>query len=215
MNISFGITVHNEGKYLRNLLDFIFNNIGDYSHEIVIVDDFSDDEDTRNILEDVGLSPIVSIYQHHFNNNYSAQKNFLNSKCNGAYIFQIDADELPSEYILQNIHKILSSYDVDLCWVPRINTVKGLTQEHIQQWKWRVNEKGWVNWPDYQCRIYKNIPSVKWKNKVHEVIEGYKSSAHLPEIEKCALSHHKTIDKQEQQIDKYFKMVKADSRSEG
>jgi hypothetical protein len=33
--------------------------------------------------------------------------------------------------------------------VPRVNTVEGITQQHIQQWRWNVNENGWVNWPDY------------------------------------------------------------------
>ena len=36
---------------------------------------------------------------------------------------------------------------------------------------WNVNDKGWVNWPDYQWRIWKNKPKIKWKNKVHEVLE--------------------------------------------
>ena len=44
-----------------------------------------------------------------------------------------------------------------------------------QKWQWKVNEQGWVNWPDYQWRIWKNIKRIKWKNKVHEVLEGHKT----------------------------------------
>ena len=54
--------------------------------------------------------------------------------------------------------------------VPRVNTVDGLTQEHINKWRWNVNKKGWVNWPDYQTRIIQNSPKIKWQNKVHEQI---------------------------------------------
>jgi hypothetical protein len=83
--------------------------------------------------------------------------------------------------------------------VPRVNTVKGLTQEHIQKWGWNVNEKGWVNWPDYQWRILKNIPEIKWVNKVHEKLDGFKTYAPLPEIGELALRHPKTIERQEKQ----------------
>jgi hypothetical protein len=40
--------------------------------------------------------------------------------------------------------------------VPRVNTVKGITQEHIQKWGWIVDNQGRVNWPDLQWRIYAN-----------------------------------------------------------
>ena len=31
-----------------------------------------------------------------------------------------------------------------------------------------LNKKiNWVNWPDYQTRIYKNTEDVTWMNKVH------------------------------------------------
>ena len=69
--------------------------------------------------------------------------------------------------------QVLEDNPVDIIFVPRVNTVNGLTQEHIQKWRWNVNEKGWVNWPDYQTRIYKNTKDVTWMNKVHEKITGY------------------------------------------
>ena len=80
----------------------------------------------------------------------------------GIFIFQIDADEVPNEYLITNMHDLLeSNKDIDL-FLPRVNTVEGLTDEHIQKWGWKVNEKGWVNWPDYQWRIWKNKPEIKW-----------------------------------------------------
>ena len=29
---------------------------------------------------------------------------------------------------------------IEMLLVPRVNTVEGLTQEHIQKWGWRVDE---------------------------------------------------------------------------
>jgi hypothetical protein len=93
----------------------------------------------------------------------------------------------------------LESNDIEVLRIPRINTVSGLTQEHIQKWGWNVNEEGWVNFPDYQWRIYKRSPYIKWENRVHEVLNGFKSLAFLPAVEEYCLTHHKDIKRQERQ----------------
>jgi hypothetical protein len=138
------------------------------------------------------------------NKDFAQFKNNLNSQCSGNYIFQIDADEIPHEYLIQNLHTLLElNPDVDLYRVPRINTVEGLTPEHIQKWGWNVNDKNWVNWPDFQTRIYRNSPDIKWKNKVHEVIEGHKQFSFIPMEEEWALYHPKNIERQEKQNSYY------------
>ena len=127
--------------------------------------------------------------------------------CTGDYIFQIDADEYPNESVFTHIPAILESNpDNEVYLVPRVNTVKGLTQEHIAKWGWNVNDKGWVNWPDYQWRIWKRKPEIKWKNKVHEVLDGHKTYAALPAMEALSLYHPKTIDRQEKQ-NKYYESL--------
>ena len=100
----------------------------------------------------------------------------------------------------QNLPVILEQNpDNEVYLVPRVNTVEGLTQEHIQKWGWNVNEKGWVNWPDFQWRIWKNKPEIKWKNKVHEVLHGFKTYSPLHDTELLALYHPKDIKRQEKQ----------------
>jgi len=124
--------------------------------------------------------------------------------CSGDYIFQIDADEYPHSYFIENLPAILEHNSaVELYVVPRVNTVEGLTQEHIQRWDWNINENNWVNWPDYQTRIYRNNPKIKWINKVHERLDGHKEFAYLPMDEEYALYHPKTIDRQEKQNNNY------------
>ena len=116
---------------------------------------------------------------------------------------QIDADEIPHEVLMDNIHGILETNDVDVILVPRVNTVEGLTQEHIQKWGWRVDEKGWVNFPDPQWRIYKNNGVIRWENKVHEKLVGYDTISNLPWTEELSLYHPKGIERQERQNEYY------------
>jgi hypothetical protein len=81
-----------------------------------------------------------------------------------------------------------------------VNTVEGLTQEHIQKWGWNVNEKGWVNYPDYQIRIYKNTPEIYWEKPVHERLNCWMETTPLPmEDESWVLYHPKDIIRQEKQ----------------
>jgi len=60
-----------------------------------------------------------------------------------------------------------------------------------------------INWCDYQWRIYKNNDNIKWVNKVHERLEGFKTYATLPAEEDWSLYHPKTIQKQEKQNSYY------------
>ena len=128
--------------------------------------------------------------------------------CTGDYIFHLDADEMPNELLITNLHQILESNDnVDLIWVPRINTVDGLTQKHIVEWNWRVNDKGWINFPDPQARIFRNTEDIKWTSRVHENIVGCDVISQLPQTEEFCLYHHKNIEKQELQNNLYGEII--------
>ena len=146
----------------------------------------------------------IKFEQQHLLKDYAGQKNHLKNMCTGDYIFNLDADELPNKWLMKNIKPILESNPtIDLYWVPRVNTVDGLTQEHINKWGWQVNEKGWVNFPDYQGRVWRNRPNIMWKNPVHEVLTGYKEHTYLPQEEEFCFYHPKTIGRQEKQNEFY------------
>ena len=200
-SISYAITAHNEHIELERLLIQLSNAIRD-EDQIVIQLDSTATEEVKEIVHTSkwrGLTTIVTIPLH---NDFSQFKNHLKNKCWGDYIFQIDADEYLSEELLLSLPEILElNPEIELYAVPRINTVEGLTQEHIQKWGWYVNENGWVNYPDYQTRILKNIPEIKWINKVHERLEGAKNIVPLPEG--YDLIHPKTIERQEKQNEYY------------
>jgi glycosyltransferase involved in cell wall biosynthesis len=201
--ISFAITTHNEGEYIRDLFDQLVPHCEQTGDEIIVVDDNSTDPFTLNLLYDYADRNIIQLYSHELNHDFGAHKNFLNSKCNGKYIFQVDADEKFNPNLLTYIHDIIDNNDIDLYMIPRVNVVNGLTDEDIRRWGWRINDKGWVMFPDYQTRLYKNIPEIKWEGKVHERIVGYKTTAPLPEEEEWCLYHIKDIDRQRKQNDYY------------
>ena len=203
MKISYSILTHNETTSLMKLIDFLLE-YKDEEDEIVILDDYSDNEKTSAYLDAACSIHEIKFEQRHLHKDYAGQKNYLSRMCKGQYIINIDADELPNKRLIKNIKSILEANPtIDLYWVPRVNTVEGLTQEHIQKWGWQVNDKGWVNFPDYQGRIWRNRQNIRWKNPVHEVLTGYKEHTFLPQEEEFCFYHHKKIDKQEKQNEFY------------
>ena len=206
MKISYSILTHNEDESLQTLLEFLVKH-KDEEDEIVILDDFSDNPKTIEILDVMTSMYEMTYEQRHLLKDYAGQKNHLKNMCTGDYIFNLDADEMPNKWLVKNIKEILENNStIDLYWVPRVNTVEGLTQEHIDKWRWQVNEKGWVNWPDYQGRIWRNRPNILWKNKVHEVLTGYKEHTYLPMEEQFCFYHPKDIDRQEKQ-NKFYETI--------
>jgi glycosyltransferase involved in cell wall biosynthesis len=198
--ISLAITVCNEHQELETLLDYLQERALSPEYEIVVQID--QDNHTKEVVS-VILDRGIKHWFYPLNKDFASYKNELTKHCLGEFIFQIDADELIALEMLELLPQILKSNpEVDLYYVPRINTVSGITSEHIQKWGWKYeNER--VNWPDYQTRIYRNVPEIKWRNAVHEVIEGHKHFTVLPAVDELALIHPKTIEKQEKQNNFY------------
>ena len=200
MKISYAITVCNELKEIQRLVNFLRENKRQQDEIVILFDQKNGTEEIASWLTKQNKYPNVQFWRGFFEGHFADWKNLLSDYCTGDYIFQIDADEIPNITLLENLPVILEQNpDNEVYLVPRVNTVEGLTQEHIQKWRWNVNEKGWVNWPDYQWRIWKNKPEIQWKNKVHEVLEGFKTYAPLHDTELFALYHPKDIKRQEKQ----------------
>jgi hypothetical protein len=202
MKISYAITVCNELEEVKRLVNFLLSNKRTEDEIVILFDDKGTEEVWNYLIQVEG--DIALLHRAQFKNDFSEWKNKLSKLCSGDFIFQIDADEIPHKNLIEHLpHMLADSPQADVILVPRVNTVEGLTQEHIQKWGWTVNEKGWVNFPDYQWRIYRNCPEVRWINKVHEKLEGFKSYAILPAEEYYNLYHPKTIDRQEKQNNYY------------
>jgi len=204
MKISYAVTVCNEFIEIQRLVAFLLEYKEDEDEIVILYDSNNGDEKIEEYLRAKSVNSTFNWYKGSFKGHFANWKNKLTLHCSGDYIFQIDADEIPNEVLLSNLKGILESNpDNEVFLVPRINTVEGLTQEHITKWRWNVDDEGKVNWPDYQWRVWKNKPEIKWVNKVHERLEGFKTYALLPALPDLALVHPKTIKKQEKQNNYY------------
>jgi hypothetical protein len=204
MKISYAITVCNEFVEIQNLVNFLRENKRQQDEIVILYDQKNGNEEIATWLTKQNKYPNVQFWRGFFDGHFADWKNKLTEYCTGDYIFQIDADEMPHRYLLDNLPEILEgNKDLEVLLVPRVNTVEGLTKEHIEKWRWNVDEDGRVNWPDYQWRIWKNKPEIKWKNKVHERLDGFKTYAPLPDDKSYSLYHPKTIDRQEKQNSYY------------
>ena len=200
MKISYAITVCNEFVEIQNLVRFLLENKRLEDEIVILYDAKNGDEAIEFYLRAKSVNSAFAWHSGEFDNHFADWKNKLKSLCSGDYIFQIDADEIPHRSLIASLPSILKNNpDNEVYLVPRVNTVKGLTQEHINKWRWNVDEQGRVNWPDYQWRIWKNIPEIKWVNKVHEKLSGFKTYAALPAEIIFTLSHPKEIKRQEKQ----------------
>lgn len=222
--ISFALLCHNETDSLKVLLEtlkgggFPFRR---YKYEIIVVhDDTGAVQETKQILEEFKNSQTdsrqpylgIKVFNRLLNNDFAAQKNFMTEKCSGDFIINPDADEMLPDYILENIHLIIEQNDTECLWLPRINIVDGMTAELAPRFGFRLNEKGWINWPDFQSRVYKNdYPRIHWENPVHERITGYKTHSLLPSdvemAEHLAIVHKKDIETQTKQNQKYAQIM--------
>ena len=204
MKITYAVTVCNEFIEIQRLVHHLLKNKRVQDDVVILYDSKNGNPDIETFLRSHSVNGEFMWHKSEFEGHFANWKNKLNMLCTGDYIFQIDADEIPTKTLLEYLPDIIEGNPtVDVLLVPRINTVDGLTPEHIAKWGWNVNSIGWVNFPDYQWRIWQNKPEIKWKNKVHEQLEGYKIMSTLPSKEEYCLHHPKTIEKQEKQNNYY------------
>ncbi len=201
MTISYAIPVCNEWKEIKYLMDYLFKHKRKQDEIVIQCDKGNTTPEVYQVLQEYSeFNMPYKLIEFPLNGDFAAFKNNLKDNCSGDYIFQIDADEYPDEYLMNMIESVIKMNDkVDVFWVPRINKVNGLTKEHIEKWRWNVDNKNRVNFPDYQCRIFKNVKRLKWKNKVHEILTGHKSQSQLPANDEFCLIHVKDIERQEKQ----------------
>jgi hypothetical protein len=203
MKISYAITVCNELEEIKRLLPYLLENKRIQDEIVILYDEKNGNPEVLEYLLPFNIKPNVQTWRGlWWNDNFADWKNKLNEYCTGDYIFQIDADEMINEYFLKNISEFISlNPKIDLYFIPRINTVEGITEEHIKKWNWRLNDKGWINFPDYQGRLYRK--GMSWYGKVHERIIGGQYFSSFPPEEEYCLIHNKTIIRQEKQNDFY------------
>jgi len=140
-SLSYCITVCSELEELTALLNFLQLHI---RNEDEIVIQYDSESVTSEVLEYITL--MAQIHENHMvfgfplNGDFSTFKNNLKTLSTKDYIVALDADEIPNEYLVSVLGELLESNPVDLIFVPRINTIEGLTDEHVTKWGWKITK---------------------------------------------------------------------------
>lgn len=141
MSITWAITVCNELVEITNLLNFLQTRIPE-GDEILI--QYDEQGVTPEVLE--YLKIVDKMHENHrvigfpLNKDFASFKNNLIKHATKDYIVAVDADEIPHEFFVENIHHVLETNPVDLVFIPRVNTVDGITERHVRQWGWNISK---------------------------------------------------------------------------
>jgi len=134
MKISYAVTVCNEIEEIKRLIPHLSEHKREEDEIVVMLDISNQTPDIINYLQKQRYDGTITLQGEYFDGHFADWKNKLKELCTGDYIFQIDADELPTQELITDLHLILGGNDIDLFLVPRDNKVKGITDKHIQKW---------------------------------------------------------------------------------
>lgn len=205
MKITYAVTVADEIKEIQTLLPLLIENKREEDEIIVQYDNQKVSVEVLEYLNDLTFEKkIDKTIGYPLNGDFGTYKQHLTQNCTGDWIFQLDADETIDPILIRGLSNILAGNEnIEMFFIPRINIVNGLTNEHIAKWRWQVNEQGWVNFPDVQGRLYRNKQSIFWAGKVHEQLQGFESYTIFPQDETYCIKHIKEIERQERQNNFY------------
>jgi hypothetical protein len=193
MRITYTIQVCNESRELFSLLNFLGKVIDDEDNVHVVVDAKHKTEKVDLVLKH--FEKFITVFERPFDNFYENSK-FHSEKATGDYVFLIDADEMPQEMFIKNLKHIINETGGEIIAIPRINLHPGSTQDFIEKSNFNVNEMGWINWPDYQKRIFKKCEHITWSDTLHTTIVGSDKVIGVQADPRLAMWHIKSIEKQ-------------------
>ena len=210
MEISYTVTVYNELEELKQLLSLLEISKTN-KDEIIIVHTYRNEEEKNsdNFKSIAELCKRATIYKnYHFQDKFADLKNYLNGLATKDFIINFDADEFASNDTIEIWKTVISENSNDLYFVPRVNRVRNYTLEDVKKYNWNINDNGWINWPDYQPRIFKNNGKIKWEGNVHEQLIGQENAGGLPADPRFAIIHNKDIDRQRKQNELYENIIR-------
>lgn len=149
-NISVALATYNEEKNIASCL----SSVKDWTDEIVIVDGSSTDK-TVELAKKFGAKIILTDNPPLFHIN---KQKAINA-CSEKWIFQLDADEVVTEELKQEILDAVNKQRLNGYWIPRKNFFLG---------KW-LSKGG--QYPDYSLRFYKRGKGRLPCKDVHEQAE--------------------------------------------
>ena len=199
MTLTYGITVCDELDEFKRLLSNIKRQMSTQDEILVICDNSKGFESKLNqIMNEICVGIDTKFVSTTLNNNFADFKNNLVKFATKDYILQIDADEIMCSNFVPNLKQVLElNPEIDCYTIARENYVTDITDDYLNEQGWYKDEKYRINYPDRQYRLFKNNGKIFWKNKVHEVLYGWRIVANLPDA--MSLMHTKTFMKQKLQ----------------
>lgn len=207
--ISYAITVCNEAAQLDLLLGYLHPYLEAGDEIVVQADRNNVTAEVRQVVRKHGKT-VTRYEEWSLDLDFAQAKNHLNTLCKGDYIFQLDADELPQQWLIENIRIIIDRHPlIELFKFPRVNyLLDEATFQKALQRKGDI-EAARVAWPDYQGRLYKNRPNrIRWHRPLHERIRGHLLYWHLPKDERYALLHIKRREQDKEKWGEWRKQYK-------
>lgn len=195
-SISAVLIVKNEEENIKRCLDSL--NVD----EIIVVDTGSTDS-TKEIASQ---NKLVKLYDFEWCDDFSAARNFANSKATKDWIFSIDADEVVTglDQIELNHHcayKIATrNYNNNPRWTGNIENDGSYKEEAGMRW-----------FSSIKVRLWPNDKRIKFEYPVHEVVEP--TLAHLGlhgiDEQKCIVHHYGRLNDNYEygRGDKYWRLL--------
>lgn len=152
MNITTVILTRNEEERIGKCIDCL-----GWCNEIIIIDDCSEDN-TVKIAKDRG----VVVYKRKLNNDFGSQRNFGLSKAKNDWVLFIDADEITSSTLIEDIVRRVKEERFSAFCISRKEVFlnKPLCCSDKPIWDWSFG-------PIKLIRLVKKGTG-KWQGKVHE-----------------------------------------------
>ena len=177
---------YNDEECIRDTME----NVSPYITDDFVITDGGSTDKTLDIINEYDAKVISKKWEY----NFEIQKNSSLEQANQEWRVWIDADETYEPLFWNQLSWYIRDGElrgVDCINVPRINTVDGLTKEFADKQAWNLSYFDWVNYPDYQQRIFKS--HCKFAGRTHERIINVKKDAALVGAH-CL--HPKTLERQ-------------------
>lgn len=191
--ISAVVLTKNEERNLPQCLESL-----KWCGEVILIDDYSQDH-----TSEVGLTMGIVVYKRHLNNNFAAQRNFGLEKAHGEWVLFIDADEIVTPALSDEITLVTRKSD---------NLITGyLFKRSDLMWgrELRYGESGNIK----LLRLAKKT-SGKWQRAVHE--EWRVEKGEIGELKNPLIHYpHQTISEFIADIDRYSTLHAQELAKEG
>ena len=178
-SISLVLNTKDEAENIRA----VFNCFSSVVDEIIVVDCESTDG-TRELARKLG----ARVYNIGQCPGYGEMRSISVHLAKTDWAIVIDGDERMDEVDVQKIPELIK-LDIDLVWLPR---------QHYRSWDRSICENPDLSvYADWQARMVRVMPHIRWVKKVHEELRGIAKGRDLQSLPNPVIRHFGFLKTQE------------------